>query len=541
MLYRLFISLFLVQIISISAAVAAPCSADKMDEIRDEATSENPWVRIDCDVDLTPDDVITKRLEFRGEGASGVTLDCHGALIDGGRKGSLNHRKDMILIRSIALNEKEWSAPSGITVSECNVNGSVRLLGMAKDLEKYNRSSWCEGYEEEDPDCQFHTARAQAAAPTNIRLTGLKVTGQGRVPVYFSAGVTDSVIEESELAGVSDAVGMYLDAESARNTVRNNYFHVDTKDGSSTPQLAIDGSAHNLIVGNRFSAIDHGGIWMYRNCGERGTVRHQPPQYNRIINNTFYYNRYEGSNPAIWLGSRMGERNYCGLDKEHDFGSGASDLDFARYNVVGQNRIIKRGLNMIRFSDEPNHFYANSSVDSAPPRPSGCYDFDALPRAWLTNGEYSERWDETPGFCRPTRKQCLDGVLVESPGTCPSGTLTRQQFTCSVDSSPNNGTACSIGCPAGQSIFAARAVCNLEMEKTDWNRLARQGWHTLTVTRTSDHLPDGNCAIHTTSVQRNANSIGFLSGLQQSIVRCSEHDQNGGDCAISGEYICAGP
>jgi len=50
--------------------------------------------------------------------------------------------------------------------------------------------------------------------------------------------------------------------------------------------------------------LKQGGIYLYRNCGEGGTVRIETPSYNRILNNLFVYQRQELSDPAIYVGSR---------------------------------------------------------------------------------------------------------------------------------------------------------------------------------------------------------------------------------------------
>jgi parallel beta-helix repeat protein len=138
--------------------------------------------------------------------------------------------------------------------------------------------------------------------------------------------------------------------------------------------LAVDGSANNLIANNYFSGLEHGGIYLYRNCGEKGTVRHQPPQNNRIINNYFYYDRYMGGNPSIFLASRNGNRRYCGDDKGYPFGSSANDLDFATGNIVAQNQIGKLSVSkMIIQNATPNYILANESVGQKIDREPGCF------------------------------------------------------------------------------------------------------------------------------------------------------------------------
>jgi parallel beta-helix repeat protein len=132
-----------------------------------------------------------------------------------------------------------------------------------------------------------------------------------------------------------------MDAESAYNTIRNNIFNVY---GNFTlPQfrirevIAVDGSAHNIISENTFKFSEGGGIYLYRNCGEGGTVRHQEPQFNIIEKNDFNLSDLHDNNYGIWLGSRNGNRTYCNADKGYNFGSSVNDGDFANNNTVKNN------------------------------------------------------------------------------------------------------------------------------------------------------------------------------------------------------------
>jgi hypothetical protein len=116
----------------------------------------------------------------------------------------------------------------------------------------------------------------------------------------------------------------------------------------------MDGSAHNLIEKNEFKKVSKGGIYLYRNCGEGGTARHQTPSDNKIIDNQFNLSNLQSESYAIWLSSRNGNRNYCGMDSRIKYGSGTNDLDFASHNLIqgnifqGSNRtVMDNGVNNI--------------------------------------------------------------------------------------------------------------------------------------------------------------------------------------------------
>ena len=208
-----------------------------------------------------------------------------------------------------------------ITIKRCKINGSIRTIGLGHNGEApgVKASSITLG----------HTARAQAAAPKNTVLYAVTITGHGRIPLYLGPGTTRLTMSDSTIKGRSDSVALYLDAESGFNIFRHNTFALTS---SSREAIALDGSADNQILGNTISA-SNGGIYLYRNCGEGGTVRHQPPQNNFIAGNTIDNTGGYG----IWLGSRNGGRFYCNDDAGFPFGSSKDDGDFADDNVVRGN------------------------------------------------------------------------------------------------------------------------------------------------------------------------------------------------------------
>ena len=267
-----------------------------------------PFLLLSCKDEIVPYEVykVTK---------SGSVIDCQGKEFNGGK-----------------ITEIRVSSPiRNVTIKNCKLKGSIRVLGLGMNGEDENvkNSSYKAG----------HTERAQAAAPSNVLLSNLTIEGVQRIPLYLAPGVTKVTIENSKFIGNTVSTVIYLDAESAYNTIRNNTFNVE---GSATFRvrevIAVDGSAHNQITGNIFEKAVGGGVYLYRNCGEGGTVRHQSPQYNVIENNNFNLSGLNWGNYGIWLGSRNGNRNYCSADDGHKFGSSIDNGDFADYNVVSNNK-----------------------------------------------------------------------------------------------------------------------------------------------------------------------------------------------------------
>ncbi len=321
-----------------SQAQPKACGQDVYRLLHAPVTPTTAPQAIDCDLTLKTGDIIAVPLSFSGSAGSGRTLDCNGATLDGTIPSALT-----ILIQSDLRHGGGWEAPRDITIRNCTIKGELHIRGLGQngEAEYVRQSSLSPG----------HTQRAQVAAPRDIRIENSTFVARGGIPLYAAPGVTGLVVENSTFTGKTASVGIYLDAESARNRIIGNVFDIRT---SSREVVAVDGSADNRIENNRFENPIGGGIFLYRNCGEGGTIRHQAPQRNAIAGNSFHYGNSVGARPAIWLGSRQGNRFYCLYRPRAGFGSGLSANDFAQNNIVTGNRIIGADLSLILDQDENN-------------------------------------------------------------------------------------------------------------------------------------------------------------------------------------------
>lgn len=266
--------------------------------------------------------------------ATKTVLNGRGAWFNGGRPTQL-------VIQS-TFSKGEWKRPRNFTFKNWKLNGSIRILGVGSSASNaVKQSSFRLG----------HSERLQAAAPTGITLANLTIKAEGKIPLIVGPGATKVSLRDSTISGYSQSVAVYLDAESAENAIENNIFTIK----ADRELIAVDGSSGNLISGNTFTTLPWGGVYVYRNCGERGVVRHQKPTNNTISDNIFNLNSlksYWEKNPkngrqleyryGIWLGSREGSRapNYCNEDKGYPFGSSKSNRDFANDNIISGNRRI---------------------------------------------------------------------------------------------------------------------------------------------------------------------------------------------------------
>lgn len=299
---------------------ARPCTANDLIELTADAAT--PY-RLTCRAVLTSGQSIHRPLLIEGAEASGAGLDCNGGAV--GRPGvATTTRKPTIAIWSRRISAQHWSRPTDIRIANCTIHGAVRVWGMGADgsyddLRASSRTA-------------DHVAKAQGSAPSHIELERVTIVGTGSIPLYVGPGVRRLSLTHSTLTGRSDATAVYLDAESAANRIENTTIAVTTQ----REAVAVDGSARNRITGNRFTLGGRGGIFLYRNCGERGVIRHQTPSDNQITDNAFS-GAARLRPQLVVVGSREGRRAYCSADRGYPFGSSADDGDGATNNVVARN------------------------------------------------------------------------------------------------------------------------------------------------------------------------------------------------------------
>jgi hypothetical protein len=292
------------------------------------STQDAAPLHLTCHARLPPGTAVLRPIVIEGAEGSGVGLDCQGGSL--GRPGvPSTTQMPTVSIRS-RFDGDGWSRPVGVRLSRCTIYGNVRVWGMGAQgrIEELRTSSRAPG----------HLERAQAAAPTDIRIEDSTFVAAGSIPLYVGPGVTGLSVTGGRFLGRSVSTAIYLDAESARAEVEGVTFDIRT----DREQIAVDGSAGNRISGNRFRRASRGGVFLYRNCGEDGVVRHQSPTDNRIENNAFEGTAWIWSR-AVVVGSREGRRRYCGDDAGWPFGSSIDDRDGAERNVVRGNRVRPLG------------------------------------------------------------------------------------------------------------------------------------------------------------------------------------------------------
>lgn len=291
------------------------------------STADTAPFRLTCFATLTPGMTVVRPVVIEGAEGSGAGLDCRGGAV--GRPGAASTTRTPTLSIRSRRDSEGWSRPRGVRVTDCTLHGNVRIWGLGAEgrIDELRASSRATG----------HTERAQAAAPTDIALDRTTVVATGSIPLYVGPGVTGVTVTGGRFVGRSISTAIYLDAESAGTVIEGVQFDIVT----GREQIAIDGSAGNRIVGNRFQQADQGGVFLYRNCGEDGVIRHQAPTDNLIADNGFESVSWLRPR-AVVVGSREGRRRYCGDDAGWPFGSSLDDGDQAARNAVSGNRVRYR-------------------------------------------------------------------------------------------------------------------------------------------------------------------------------------------------------
>jgi hypothetical protein len=504
--------------------IKPPCSEYKKQQIFANATASDSSVVVDCNLDMVNVPPVTKMLIVEGNAGSNVVIDCHWNLL------TPTQGRTALLIRSKQVSGG-WEVPHHVTVRNCEINGIVGVAGTTDG----NTASRTMG--------TGYTAYSQRNAPHHVLLDSLVITSTGD-SVYFHSGVTYSTLRNSTFQGNATAPNVYLDAESGHNLIENNRFlAVNTK----REVLAIDGSAHNRIVGNYFEGLTNGGIYIYRNCGEIptgatvGTVRVQEPRRNQIINNVFKHTKYTGE-ASIFIGSRnrsSDSESFCGKDAGLGYGSSIDNHDFAIGTVVAQNRYSQATPGYAVKNNYPYETYRNEGpVQDQSPRRSGCYvETKAGIKGFVLDGEsVAVLTSATQG-----NRYVCDNGLIWKTGLL---NVTVVPFQCSVSNDTyNTGCVVKKECPASSPVkVAVRAVCNLEL--ANWENLSSVAANTVSVARASDTVANGMCYLtdDTTTIGASSGSrnVSSLTGGIGYYIKgsCREYDQNGGDCTIKGELSC---
>lgn len=248
--------------------------------------------------------------------ASNVTLDCRGAQITGeGAKGPL------VQVRGRGL--------QNVTVKNCRlINSPANGLRVASDL---NAKAL---------DAIPKVEDRYAAAPSNILVENVTVSNSEASGIYVDAYVSRTTIRKATVEGAG-SVGIYLEQSSADNTIEDSTLRRNGFGSKAKPRkgiarregIAVDSSARNTIRNNQFDHNAAGGIFLYKNCGEKnGVHRWQSSEKNTISGNTF-----SSEEIGVWVASRQSRDLSSWGCSDKPYTSGIY-LDSAKDNTISGNK-----------------------------------------------------------------------------------------------------------------------------------------------------------------------------------------------------------
>jgi len=286
---------------------------------------------------------------------------------------------------------------SNVRVSNCFIDGFEN--GVRVNAPNHNRTALRQAYWDYEHDLRerYHVltamqddAREHGASGVtienvharNTRGTGLYISGHAQ-------NVTLDFVSVEHNGGP----GVYIDAESRFNRIFDSCFKNTGREG-----IAVDGSAGNTIELNYFEASAEGGIFVYKNAGEKNyrVGEEQPggthgPRTQHSMGNIIQDNTFYNEDKAVWIASRA-PRNYAnsGLfwsdPVVYDKGGYEYRRDFAEGNIVRRNRFLDARTDALVIEDD-NSVIVDNYFELFPLARSGIY-LGSRPRQWVDDPVY---------------------------------------------------------------------------------------------------------------------------------------------------------
>lgn len=333
-------TLLLALSLGLLASCAVPMHAAQPTPARAVVAPETPQQAGNCrvsaevtgDVRLEPGCVYHQQLRIS---TNGTQLDCQGAWLDGGGT----------LANGIVI-DSNGQPLTDVTVQNCNIRAFATGV----------RVGWAKA--DEADEAEGGSVNAAANAPRKITLSHLTVVDSTRVGISIDRHAHHITVRDSTIEG-SGGVGMYLEYGSSDNRVMHNKFvrngRVMKREG-----LAIDSSRNNVVTDNLFQDNEHGGIFLYKNCGASVATGRSVSHTQHSDHNLIHRNTFSGEKIGVWIASRQSvdlKRLDC-ADAPMDAG-GHYYEDFANANSVTGNQFCATQVG-IRVEGDANILTGNS-------------------------------------------------------------------------------------------------------------------------------------------------------------------------------------
>lgn len=308
-----------------------------------------------------------------------VTFDCNGATLNGLNQSKPNAVFDAYSAANKPTNTAFLVRSSNIRIKNCiiinYVGGVIVDSRVPKDLHNKLR-------QRQNVSSIENNLRQQG--PKNITVSNSKILDSHKHGVYLQRYVTRFSFINGEISNTGSSA-IYFESGTRNNLIKNSRFanngyinykrdqriRVPKFPTAEREAIAVDSSAYNKIVGNRFENNGKGAVFLYKNCFEKHQNKAQLPRfqhsnYNEISNNVFVNERY-----GVWLASRQSKqlsRFKCGdplmYQVNNLLGKNKYYQDYARHNRVHNNTFssVRYGVTV---EDDHNSIVGNTFKSSS--------------------------------------------------------------------------------------------------------------------------------------------------------------------------------
>jgi hypothetical protein len=305
-------------------------------------TSQCAMPTVEGRVDLDPTCIYRTSILIRRP----ALIDCHGAVIDGGGQLATGIRID-----------SNGEPLHGVQIRNCTVRNFTKLgIGVGWAL--------ADGDKLRAPGTG-DAAAYEARTPSDTVIANTRVEGIGGVGIYIDDHVVGTRMQHVIVRGAQGA-GIYLEHDSRNATIEHATVEGNGRAGAvgAQPGMAIDASQGNVVRDSTFRRNGQGGIFLYRNCGERVGIDPQAvPRETGANGNLIEGNSFDETT-GIRVAARM-SRNLramqCGRKPYYDAGGVQIVLDEARHNIIRGNEIRAGDWGVI-VEDDDNVIEGNTFI-----------------------------------------------------------------------------------------------------------------------------------------------------------------------------------
>lgn len=512
---------------------------------------------IKCPVNLELSDDITKRVIIKGSSASGTTIDCRGKTLH----DSIRIEPEFKLVDG----KHVFYRPENITVKNCIIKNGFRL--------RSTDSSQNVSYPlRESSRLTDHVENLQKSSPTKITFENVDVWGGGSVAIYIEPGATNFTLRNSRVYGSTKDVAMYLGIEGKGHVIEGNDFHIYS---TKREIIAVDGVKNSIIKNNTFHYVRHGGVFLYRNCGEKGIIRHQTPTDNVITGNTFYL-KEKFTAPAIWVSSRnrvKDEISFCWQDKNlaaggftqaeidnlmnlsfksldentqkriseaprYNIGSSFDNRDFAISNTVTLNTVIKpveeNFTPSIWVRGEEKNNVGDNVISTTRKTKESCFLKGAYPSQEIKHGESSYHMLAGDAVkCSGVVLTCYDGTIEKIGRNCQK---TTHRISCSKSENSSNCQK-EFTCPPGKLISEIRGICRFGNNAITISQQQKQMKNRLSVLNSNGKIGDF-CEAGASKINTGSTLLQSVLGKDSIKYDCSGNNSYQKICVLKMQVAC---